>query len=173
MRHAISRLLLSAAMSVSLLSVVACTPSANFVLPSAVGSELKEDFFQAYFPDFKKDMTWTYGLKTASATGESVWTVTDVTNGVATLSVKSTANDEELPELTEKLSKTGSTDGMTIKYQGTETLTLHGKEYKDAVKVLSTDKDGGSTPSWIAKGIGIIKLERGGTTFELKSTAGL
>jgi|GEM_PF-4523542 hypothetical protein len=173
MRHAISRLLLTAAMSVSLLSVVACTPGANFVLPSAVGSELKEDFFQAYFPDFKQDMTWTYGVKTASATGESVWKVTEVTNGVATISVKSTVNDMEVSEFTQKLSKSGATDGTTVKYQGTETLTLHGTEYKDAVKVLSTDKDGESIPSWIAKGIGIIKLENDGMTLELKSTAGI
>ena len=172
MRHAISRLFLTAAMAVSLVSVAACTPGANFVLPSAVGTELKEDFLQAYFPDFKKDMTWTYGITADSATGESVWKVTDVTGGVATISVKSTANGTELAEQTQKLSKTGNNDGTTIKYQGTETLTLHGKEYKDAVKVLSTDKDGASMPMWIAKGIGMIKFVSDGTTFELKSTSG-
>ena len=52
-------------------------------------------------------------------------------------------------------------------------MTLHGKEYKDAVKVLSTDEEGGSMPMWIAKGIGIIKMDHDGTLFELKSTAGL
>lgn len=172
MRHAISRLFLAAAMSVSLLSVVACTPGANFVLPSAVGTELKEDFLQAYFPDFKKDMSWTYGITAASATGESVWKVTDVNNGLATISVKSTVNGTQLAETTQKLSKTGNNDGTTIKYQGTETLTLHGKEYKDAVKVLSADAEGSSTLMWIAKGIGIIKIDSDGTIFELKSTSG-
>lgn len=174
MFHTLSRTVLAAAMAFSLVLVSACTTGPTFVLPSAVGTELKDDFWQAYYPDFKKDMTWTYVVTADGNSGESVWKVTDVTNGVATISLKTSVNGTVVHESTDKLSKSQSSDnsGTTYKYLGKETLTLHGTTYTDAVKVETTDKDGKTTTVWVAKGIGMIKTVSEGATAELKAKSG-
>ncbi|HEY9898426.1 MAG TPA: hypothetical protein V6D00_04525, partial [Pantanalinema sp.] len=166
--------LFAAALTFGTLSLTACP--APYTLPTTAGAELKEDFWQSYFPDFKQDMSWTYKMTvtTGAGTGEGEMTmkVTALKDGVATVVTTGKVGETAITESTTTMSKKGPSGASSgAKYEKTETITVPAGEFKDAVKTSYADS-GATSYMWIAKGVGIVKITTGGdatTSTELKS----
>ncbi|MBO9539424.1 hypothetical protein J7643_02390 [bacterium] len=171
MNKLLVRGLFAAALAFGTVSLTACP--APYTLPTTAGAELTEDFWKSYYPEFKQDMSWTYAVtSTASGsegTAEALWKVTEVKDGVATVKMTVKMGETTISDETDTLSKKGPGKAASgVKYEKTETVTVAAGEFKDAVKGKAT-MDGSETTMWVAKGVGIIKLESTGSKMELKA----
>lgn len=198
----LSHVFLAAALATSVATVSACVPPTGTssepptgtasVLPDEKGAQLDDAFWRAYYPEFKKGMTWIYSLKNVDESSEAgelgdlelEWTVLEVKGDEAIIDA-TTYNDEQvLSEGEVKLSRAPSETQKSTRYtfQGTENLTLHGKTYKNVVKIEVTSTEGDADdddseedkPSfiWLAEGVGMVKVVTEGLIMELKSTSG-
>ncbi|MBO9542314.1 hypothetical protein J7643_17120 [bacterium] len=158
--------LAAAALALGSLSLTACPAPAPYVLPTTAGAEINDDFWSAYYPEFKKDMTWTYKFSSFDASGsvvaegESVWKIVEVNDGAATVKINAKLGETTLAEETTQLTKKGPSNAKSgFKFQKTKARKIGGVDYPEAVWLSSTNDDGTSDDYWVVKGVGIVAID--------------